>query len=37
MPYRHKNMFDEWNELLDVITPIKIAFLRFLRKIGIAI
>ena len=37
MPHRHKNLFDEWNEQLDVITPIQMALLRFLRMIGFAI
>lgn len=34
MSYRHKNLFDEWDEQLDIITPIKMALLRFLRIIG---
>jgi hypothetical protein len=37
MSHRRKNLFDEWNELLDVTTPVKMAFLRFLRIIGFAV
>ena len=29
MPHRRKNLFDEWDEQLDVITPIKRAILSF--------
>jgi hypothetical protein len=37
MPHRRKNLFDEWDEQLDVITPIKKMFSLFLRAIGFAI
>jgi len=33
MTHRNKNMFDEWDEQLDMFTPIRNAFLRFLRAI----
>jgi hypothetical protein len=32
--HHRKNLFDEWNEQLDVITPITRAMRRFLRIIA---
>jgi hypothetical protein len=38
MPHHRKNLFfDELNEQLDIIAPIKRMFLFFLRTIGFAI
>ena len=34
MAHHHHNPFDEWNEELDIITPIKWAIRRFLRIIA---
>ena len=33
MPHRRKNLFDEWNELLDVIGPIKMAIQTLFQRI----
>jgi hypothetical protein len=36
MSRHHKNLFDEWNELLDVISPVRMAIRALFQKIFFA-